>query len=76
MTTIDPRIRTANYDRYEILSTFNLARINQALGTNYTTHGEVFRAQAEAFALLTPAEQRQDEKVIRIALAPFGNVRS
>ena len=45
---------------YDILSTFDLVKINTALGTEFVSLGQVHRAQAEAFALLSDAERRQD----------------
>lgn len=68
MATIDPRIMSPALRRYEILSTYDIPRINRELSTTYTTLGQVYQAQSEAFAALTPVERRQDEKATDIAL--------
>lgn len=74
--TIDPRVRTAAYDRYEILSTYDIPSINRQLGTSYTSLSEVCTAQSEAFGALSTAERRQDYKAINAALDPIAAVRS
>lgn len=55
-------------ERYNLLSTFDISRINEGLGTNYSNLGEVFRAQSEAFAALSPEEVESDRRVLEADL--------
>ena len=49
-----------NYQRYQILSTFDIPRIDRELGEKYADLSEVCRAQSETFELLTSAERSRD----------------
>ena len=61
---------------YDILSTFDLGKINPALGTEFLTLGQVYRAHTEAFALLTEAERREDLSETEWALARHDATRT
>lgn len=47
--------------RYDILASFDRAKIQAELGESYANMGEVYAALSAAFELLTPAERDADE---------------
>lgn len=55
--------------RYDILSTFDISRIQRELGETYKDLGEVFRAEGEAFNRLSDAEKAADLSDIAATLA-------
>ncbi len=56
-------------DAYNIISTYDPAKILAAgIMPQGIAMGDIYREQSRLFALLTPAERRQDEKSVRIAL--------
>ena len=57
-----------NYRRYEILSTYDLPRIERELGEKYAHFGELFVAQNEAYQRLSPVEQARDNRETTRAL--------
>ena len=61
---------------YDILSTFDLGKINPALGTEFVNLGQVYRAQAEAFSLLSDAERRENLHEIEWVLARYDATRT
>ena len=49
-----------NWQRYKILSTYDLEKIERLLGEHYTNLGKVYRAATEAYNQLNKSEKALD----------------